>query len=89
MKFSINEDGNHVASFICPDSKLEESMELFLDNKDEDWSGEIEWDRPETVGHIGFHCSGKTLEGYDGVFELPKEAIQLLKHAGIEVEDDF
>lgn len=57
---------------------------------------EIEWvfspvNSPddEDVEHIGLTFDGKTLTDYDGVFELPKEAVKLIRKAGFRVPKDF
>ena len=47
----------------------------------------------EEITEIGIWAEDKKVTEYDGVFELPKEAIQLLNQAGfdtkdVEVEDD-
>lgn len=51
----------------------------------------IEWD-VEALGiteSIGLWFEGKTLVDYDGVFELPKAAIKLIRKAGYTVPKDF
>lgn len=51
----------------------------------------IEWiiNDGEFVETIGVFFEGKTLIDYDGVFELPKEAIKLMRKAGYRVPRDF
>ena len=51
----------------------------------------IEWDIPdlEQTEEIGLTFEHKTLTGYDGVFNLPREAISLLRNAGFHVPKDF
>lgn len=51
----------------------------------------IEWDIPalDTTEEIGIWTENKVLTDYDGVFSLPKEAIQLLRDNGITVPVDF
>lgn len=39
------------------------------------------------VEHIELWFDGKTVTGYDGVFELPQEAIQLLEENGYDCTD--
>lgn len=99
-KFEINKNGNWEYTFvsdICIDNgyvnkgigKYECTMELFTD--DNGTPTMIEWDIPEMehTEHIGLEFSGIHLEGYDGVFELPSQAVQLIKKAGYKVGDDF
>ena len=54
-------------------------------------SGLIEWtyenEDDDGVEHIGLWFDGKTVTGYDGVFELPQEAIQLLEENGYDCTD--
>lgn len=49
----------------------------------------IEWivGDEEDYAEIGIENVGKDITGYDGVFELPKEAIQLLKENGFNTEE--
>ena len=58
------------------------------------YSGYIIWnygkdaaDEDETVIGLSFNGNGELCD-YDGVFELPKEAIQLLKLNGYELDED-
>jgi hypothetical protein len=50
----------------------------------------IEWDIPELeeTEHIGIFCydTPKEVSDYDGVFEVPKEAIKLLEDNGFNVD---
>jgi hypothetical protein len=50
----------------------------------------IEWDIPtlDECENIGIWCEAgtKTLRDYDGVFQLPDEAIELLKENGFDTE---
>lgn len=51
----------------------------------------IEWDVGVDYAEIGIWTVGMDVTEYDGVFELPKEAIALLKQCGFntkEIEDD-
>lgn len=65
------------------------TMELFKDDKGV--PSMIEWDVPdlEETEHIGLWFEGKSLIDYDGVFELPLEAIKLIRKAGYSVPRDF
>ncbi len=98
--FSKNDAGNHVATFRSPISsensfsrqqladEVESTMEFFEDDLG---GGVIEWDieELETTEHIGIQVENGVLEGYDGVFYLPKQAIALLEKVGIVVPDEY
>ena len=98
MKYSTNEKGNLVLEFISninidngmtniPQGEHTSTMELFTN--DYGTPVGIEWDNPvDTVG-IGLWFNGKELEDYDGVFELPIQAIKLIRKAGFKVSKDF
>jgi hypothetical protein len=49
----------------------------------------IEWDIPdlEETEHIGLEIDGKLVTGYDGVFELPTEAIEMLEALGYDCSE--
>ena len=79
---------------ISQDAKS--TMELFTDDGSitATGSGQIEWvynvgTKGEDVEHIGLWWQDNSLTDYDGVFELPKQAIQLIRQAGIQVSQDF
>ena len=67
---------------------FEQTMELF---KRDDNSHFIEWDIPEAdetvCMEIELENDTKNVTGYDGVFELPKEAIELLKKNGFNTDE--
>lgn len=78
------------------------SMELFTPDGTaaKNGSGHIEWyveyldadgtpDGDDDVEQIGVWFENKTLTDYDGVFSLPKQAVQLLREVGIIVPSDF
>lgn len=71
----------------------ESTMDLY-EGKDAG-HGMIEWDCPhlEITEHIGLwyemQDGKRVLTDYDGVFSLPKEAIELLEGHGIVVPDEF
>lgn len=78
------------------------SMELFTGDgtMPKDGTGSIEWyveyldadgapNGDDDVEHIGVWFENKILTDYDGVFSLPKQAIQLLREVGIIVPSDF
>lgn len=44
-------------------------------------------DALDIVEHIGIEHTDKVVSGYDGVFELPKEAILLLEKNGFNCEE--
>ena len=71
-------------------------MELFTDDGTitASGSGQIEWiynvgTKGEDMEHIGVWWKNKSLTDYDGVFDLPKQAIELMRQAGIRVGRDF
>lgn len=98
--FSTNSGGNLVLAFTS-DINLDNgftnkhqgvfssTMELFTD--DDGLPCMIEWDADIDVVHIGLEYSKEDggLVGYDGVFELPSQAIRLIRHAGFIVPVDF
>jgi hypothetical protein len=51
----------------------------------------IEWHIPslDEVYQIGLIFEGNTLVDYDGLYDLPKEAIALVRGAGFIVPEDF
>lgn len=50
----------------------------------------IEWEYGKNgFEQIGIYCENKTVVDYDGVFELPKESIKLLRQNKIHVPRDF
>jgi hypothetical protein len=61
-------------------------MELFAYP---DGSYMIEWDIPtmDITEYIGIWHEDKRVTDYDGVFELPQEAIDLLKENGFDTTD--
>jgi len=65
------------------------TMELF---RNFDGSMFIEWDIPrlDRTTDIGLTFREQNiLDGYDGVFELPSQAIELLRENGIIVSEEF
>ena len=63
-------------------------MELFAFD---DGTYSIEWDIPDLdiTEEIGIRHNNKTLTDYDGVFELPNEAIKLLENNGFIIPIEF
>jgi len=65
----------------------ESTLELFTND---DGSYTIEWDIPELeeTEHIGIFVdlNTKNIIDYDGVFEVPKQAIEFLKEQGFNVD---
>jgi len=65
----------------------ESTLELFTND---DGSCTIEWDIPEfsETEHIGIYVDDgtKVINGYDGVFEVPEQAIEFLKEQGFNVD---
>ena len=95
-----NANGNFQICFNSPISidngytnefqgNFKSTMELFVDKEGK--PSMIEWDVPEleTTEHIGLEISQGVITGYDGVFEIPKEAIVLLEGCGYKVDDDL
>ena len=102
MEIKKNKSGNWEASFNSPINierssspvmehvgQLDSTMELWMDEGHAPTG--IEWvvDDGQFVEDIGLVFDGKTLTDYDGVFSLPKEAIQLIRKAGFIVPSDF
>ena len=102
MTYTITKDGNLMLTFssvlvletsMSPMVKrLGDSistMELFTD--DDNVPSMIEWDveELEITEHIGLWFEGKELVGYDGVFELPTEAVKLIRKGGYKVPSDM
>lgn len=81
----INVDDGYVNH---PQGEFESTMELFGDDPQKGLS--IEWvvEDGEFVEHIGLWFSGKKLTDYDGVFELPIQAIKMLRGLGYIVPAD-
>jgi hypothetical protein len=79
----INSETSFGATPLSEDT--ESTLELF---DHEDGSYGIEWDVPELeiTEYIGIWCEEGTKEicDYDGVFEVPKEAIEMLKEQGFD-----
>lgn len=71
-----------------PQGEHESTMELF---GDEIGRYRIEWmiEALNTVEYIGVFCydADKVVSDYDGVFELPEQAIQLLEKNGFNCEE--
>lgn len=100
MEITTNRQGNKVATFnsdISIDNgytnnyqgKFESTMELFLDDDNKPCG--IEWDveKLQTTEVIGIEYWDGKVQGYDGVFELPKQAIDLLEAVGFKVSEDL
>lgn len=85
-----------ITSYVQPLGKHKCSMELYTETGktiDTD-CGDIEWiygldTDNEDVVNIGIWWKGRTLDEYDGVFNLPKQAISLLRKCGIIVPKEF
>lgn len=100
MKFEKNTQGNWVLTFtsnVYSDTSFSSinlgeytsTMEYFPSDDGE--GGIIEWDIPdlEDTEHIGISVENGELYEYDGIFNLPSQAIALLEHIGIIVPDNF
>lgn len=68
-------------------------MTLYKDGKDYyliEWEYEFPNDSNlDDMESIGIYTENSTVVDYDGVFELPKEAIKLLRKHKIRVPRDF
>jgi hypothetical protein len=71
---------------VTPMGERQSEMTLFVDGN---W-GVIEWE-VEDVGieSIGLYFKGKALDNYDGVYSIPKEAVEMLRENGFTVSDEF
>ena len=87
----------HSSGFTARISENAKSeMELFAPNGEiiETGNGLIEWvynvgTDEEDVEHIGVRWENRELVDYDGVFDLPAQAITLLEQAGIQVGENY
>lgn len=62
------------------------TMELFADKHNVPYL--IEWDVENfATEHIGLQVEGKFVIGYDGVFELPLQAIRMLEELGYNCDE--
>lgn len=85
---NVNIENSHTS---IPQGEMEQTMELF---ENDEGALFIEWDIPDMdqTEHMGLELEGKNVVGYDGVFELPAKAIELLERNGYncdEVNTDF
>jgi|TARA_R110000851_G_scaffold315600_1_gene478228 hypothetical protein len=104
MKFYKSKSGNWEVEFTSNINRettstneslgeMLSTMELWQDG-DKAPTG-IEWCVHDIEGDlvehadIGLEFDGKSLEGYDGVFELPIEAIKLIRKSGYSVPRHF
>ena len=63
-------------------------MEWIPENNYIIWNyGKESWSEDETV--IGIYLENNTLVDYDGIFELPEQAMILLRTNGVVVPEDF
>jgi hypothetical protein len=69
---------------VLADSAIHE-MELFL--SEDRTTGTIEWCVQDYVTHIGVWFDGDELSDYDGVYEIPAQALDLLEMAGFNVDE--
>ena len=104
MEFKQNKRGNWEVAFTSHINRettstnvslgiLVSDMELW--QNDDGLPTGIEWsvydgeDELVESADIGLWFDGKSLEDYDGVFELPKEAIKLIRKSGWSVPRHF
>lgn len=98
LKYSTNKHGNLILTFKS-DINLDNgvtnahqgyftsTMELFRD--DDNVPFLIEWDAKVDFVSIGLNFEGKNLIDYDGVFELPSQAIHMIRKSGYQVDKSF
>lgn len=89
LKFSSPVNREYSSSAVMqPLGQHESTMELYQNEPNRYW---IEWDIPtlEESYEIGIWCENGVLEDYDGLFSLPKQAIELLRAHGITVPGEF
>jgi hypothetical protein len=66
-----------------PLGKLNCSMELF----EQDGDTQIEFVAGDDVEHIGIYHDNKVIHDFDGVFDVPEQAIALLKSCGYNTKE--
>lgn len=83
FKSNVNYDNGYTNN---PLGEHEYTMELFQGKNNQ---YVIEWDIPELemTEHIGIWCTGTIVTDYDGVFEIPKQAIELLQSCGFSTKE--
>lgn len=90
FKSPINVDNGYVN---IPQGEHESTMELLSFDQGDCIEPliQIEWDNPVDVVHMNIEYynekGNNIVTGYDGVFELPKQAIQLLEKNGFNCEE--
>lgn len=105
LEFKTNKNGNLEVSFTSninidngqryiPQGNKVSEMELFTNDNGTptmiEWVVYDEEGNTEFVEHIGLWFDGKTLTDYDGVFEIPVEALKLIRKAGYKApKEDF
>jgi len=74
----------------------ESTFELFTKQGDipRTGYGQVEWtyttdSQQSNVEHIGIWWTNNQLDDYDGVFELPTQAIEFIQSLGIQIGPDF
>lgn len=85
IKFTspINVDNGYVN---IPQGEHESIMTLFEDVESSYW---IDWENPVSDEYIGIFCKEGTriVTDYDGVFEVPEQAIRLLERNGFNCSE--
>lgn len=61
------------------------TMDLHVDSDGEALG--VEWDNPVDTVWIGLWSENKSVQGYDGVFELPKQVEELLIKNGFSIDE--
>ena len=91
FRSNINIDNGHTNE---PQGERESEMTLFCNDNGSpegiDWVVYDEEGALEFNEYIGLEFDGKTLVGYDGVFEIPVEALKLIRKYGYRAPaEDF
>lgn len=91
FKSILNEDTGYVNRYL---GYFDQEMTLYkgnYDSREDIWHYEIEWyiEEADRVAHIGLSVQKGRLIDYDGVFELPKQAVKLLRSVKIVVPRDM
>ena len=97
FKFNSPINWEHSSGAVATISQdTESTFELFTKegNIPSTGYGQIEWtftddSQQPGIEHIGVWWTNNNLDDYDGVFELPKQAIEFIQSLGVQVRPDF
>lgn len=97
FKFNSPLNWEHSSGLVVSISQHTEStFELFTKCGDIPHTGygQVEWtyttdSQQPSVEQIGIWWTNNQLDEYDGVFELPKQAVEFIQSLGIQVGPDF